>query len=161
MTVISMDRDLDNRTLTVTCHFDAPVERVWKLWADARQLERWWGPPGYPATFTEHDLRPGGGAAYYMTSPEGQQFHGWWRFEDVEPTSRLVFVDGFADADGNPSEDMPVSTGEVTLTEADGGSRMVMVSTWQTAEAMQQTLDMGMEEGVRGALEQIDAILAE
>jgi hypothetical protein len=31
--------------LVLVAEFDAPIERVWQLWADPRQLERWWGPP--------------------------------------------------------------------------------------------------------------------
>jgi len=50
MTVTSVDKDLDDLTLTLTADFDAPIERVWELWADPRKLERWWGPPEYPAT---------------------------------------------------------------------------------------------------------------
>ena len=49
-----------------------PIARVWALWADPRKLERWWGPPTFPATVLEHDLRPGGKVSYYMTSPEGE-----------------------------------------------------------------------------------------
>src|SRR5918995_434428 len=52
------------------------VRRAWQLWADPRQLERWWGPPGYPATFVDHDLTVGSRATYYMTSPEGEKHSG-------------------------------------------------------------------------------------
>ena len=38
-------------TLTITAEFNAPVTRVWELWENPRLLERWWGPPTYPATF--------------------------------------------------------------------------------------------------------------
>src|SRR3712207_7455265 len=48
-------KDLEALTLTAESEFDATPERVWQLWADPRQLERWWGPPGYPATFDKHD----------------------------------------------------------------------------------------------------------
>ena len=60
MTVTNVHKDPDARTMTITAEFDAPVERVWQMWADPRQLERWWGPPTYPATFVDHDLSPGG-----------------------------------------------------------------------------------------------------
>lgn len=161
MSIVSMERDLANRTLTVTCQFAAPLDKVWQLWADPRKLERWWGPPGYPATFTEHDLRDGGTAAYYMTSPEGDRYHGYWRFTEVRPSTRLAFADGFADDQGRPNDDLPVGTSEVTLSEQGDGTQMVIVSAWESTEAMQQTLDMGMEEGLREALGQIDAVLAE
>jgi uncharacterized protein YndB with AHSA1/START domain len=52
MTVISVVEDADARTLTITARFDAPIGRVWQVWSDPRQLERWWGPPMYPATVT-------------------------------------------------------------------------------------------------------------
>ena len=50
MTVTNVHKDPEALTMTITAEFDAPVERVWQLWADPRQLERWWGPPTYPAT---------------------------------------------------------------------------------------------------------------
>ena len=43
MTVIDVQKHTDTLTMVVTAEFDAPVERVWQLWDDPRQLERWWG----------------------------------------------------------------------------------------------------------------------
>ena len=60
MSVTSVDKDYDNPTTTLVADFDAPIDEVWQLWADPRKLERWWGPPTYPATFEKHDLAPGG-----------------------------------------------------------------------------------------------------
>ena len=71
MTVTDVRKDPDALTLTITSVFDAAVDRVWQLWADPRRLERWWGPPTYPATFVDHDLTPGGRVTYFMTGPEG------------------------------------------------------------------------------------------
>ncbi|MEJ7695518.1 MAG: SRPBCC domain-containing protein [Candidatus Limnocylindrales bacterium] len=47
MTVTAVRKDPEDLTLTITAQFDASPERVWQLWADPRQLERWWGPPTY------------------------------------------------------------------------------------------------------------------
>ena len=91
MTVTRVDKDDDHLTLTLVADFDAPVERVWELWADPQKLERWWGPPSYPATFEEHHLTPGGSVKYYMTGPEGERFGGWWRVSSsptASPTRR-------------------------------------------------------------------------
>ena len=60
MTVKSVQKDPKALTMTITAELDATVERSWQLWADPRQLERWWGPPTYPATVVDHDLNPGG-----------------------------------------------------------------------------------------------------
>ncbi|MEV5431912.1 SRPBCC domain-containing protein [Streptomyces sp. NPDC052701] len=160
MTVTSVDKDLDNLTLTLIAEFSAPVERVWQLWADPRQLERWWGPPAYPATVEEHDLTPGGEVAYFMTSPEGEKYRGWWRITSVDPPTSLEFVDGFADQEGRPNADMPTTTARVRLTEHEGGTRMELRSAFDSREQMEQLVNMGMVEGLQQAVGQIDALLA-
>ena len=73
MTITSVQKDPDARTMTITADFDASVDRVWQLWADPRQLERWWGPPTHPATVVDHDLSPGGKVSYFVTGPDGQR----------------------------------------------------------------------------------------
>jgi len=161
MPVTDVKRDLDALTMSITAEFDAGAERVWELWSDPRQLERWWGPPSYPATFVDHDLSPGGRATYFMTSPEGQKYHGWWQIEEVEPPRRLRFEDGFADDDGKPKEELPTTVATVTISEADGTTTMSIESRFAGREQMEQVIEMGMEQGIREAVGQIDAMLAE
>lgn len=161
MTVVSSRQDREALTLTMVAEFAAPPKRVWQVWADPRQLERWWGPPTWPATFTEHDLVPGGRASYYMTGPEGEKAHGWWRFVSVDEPRSLEFEDGFADEAGTPVDSMPVTRGHVALAEIEGGTRMTVTSHFATVEQMEQLAAMGMVEGMTEALGQIDAILAE
>jgi uncharacterized protein YndB with AHSA1/START domain len=162
MTVTAVRKDPDALTLTLDAEFDAPAERVWQLWADPRQLERWWGPPTYPATFTRHDLAPGSRVEYHMTGPGGDQPKGWWEITEVDPPRRLAFRDGFANDDGTPNTDMPVNTVNVTIEErADGPTRMSIQSIYASTSAMEQQLAMGMEQGLTEAVGQIDAILAE
>jgi uncharacterized protein YndB with AHSA1/START domain len=161
MTVTAVDKDPTTRTMRITAEFDAPVARVWQLWSDPRLLERWWGPPTYPATFDEHDLTPGGTMAYHMTGPDGDEPHGWWKVLVVDPPRHLELEDGFADADGSPNPDMPTMHMSVEITAADPGSRMSITTTFPSAEAMEQLVSMGMDEGMSEALGQIDGILAE
>jgi uncharacterized protein YndB with AHSA1/START domain len=160
MPVIDITRDLDALALAVSAEYDAPVERCWQLWADPRQLERWWGPPVYPATFVTHDLTPGAFCTYFMTGPEGDRPHGWWRVLVVDPPHSLEVEDGFGDDPGNAG-DLPLMRMRVVLAEGDGGGTLMTVtSTFASLAAMQQVLEMGMEEGIREAAGQIDAILA-
>ena len=69
-------KDPEHLTMTITAELDATVDRAWQLWADPRQLEQWWGPPGYPATFTTHDMTAGAHVSYFMTGPDSGQHHG-------------------------------------------------------------------------------------
>ena len=160
MTVISTSKDTEALTLTIVTQLPAPPARVWQVWADPRQLERWWGPPTWPSTFVEHDLDVGGAAASYMTGPTGEKAHGWWRFEAVDEPRSLAFVDGFADGDGAPDPSMPTTRGHVLLEAADGGTRMTITSTFSSLEALEQLAAMGMVEGMTLALGQIEDILA-
>jgi uncharacterized protein YndB with AHSA1/START domain len=159
MTVTSLDKDLDNLSMTLVADFDAPIEQVWRLWADPRQLERWWGPPGYPATVEQHDLTPGGEVTYFMTGPERDKYHGWWRVTSVNPPKSLEFIDGFAHQDGAPNADMPTTTTRVALAEHEGGTRMELLSMFDSREQMDQLLTMGMDEGIKLAVGQMDALL--
>lgn len=162
MTLTAVRKDPVTTTMTTTAEFAATPERVWQLWADPRQLERWWGPPTYPATVTSHDLRPGGRVAYYMTGPEGDQPKGYWDVIEVEPPSSIVFRDGFANDDGTPNADLPGTESRIAIEAiGDGRTRMSIVSIFPSVEAMEQLLAMGMEEGLGQAVGQIDAILAE
>jgi uncharacterized protein YndB with AHSA1/START domain len=162
MPVISVDRDTEALTMTVVAEFDAPVERVWQLWDDPRQLERWWGPPTHPATVVDHDLTPGGWVRYFMTSPEGDKYRGWWRVEEVEAPRLLAVEDGFADDAGEPNDELPVSRSVVTIDAVDDTrTRMTITSVYDTSAELEQVLAMGMEEGIRTAVGQIDALLAE
>jgi uncharacterized protein YndB with AHSA1/START domain len=162
MTVTSVRKDPDALTMTITADLDAGVDRAWQLWADPRQLERWWGPPTYPATFVDHELAAGGRATYFMTGPDGDKAHGWWQILALEPPNRIELKDGFADDSGKPNDEMPVMTMVVTLAEGDGGGTVMAIETrFPSVEAMEQLGTMGMEEGMTSALGQIDEILAQ
>ena len=162
MTVTAVRKDPQALTMTVEAEFDASPERVWQLWADPRQLERWWGPPTYPATFTKHDLAPGSRVEYHMTGPEGDQPKGYWDIVDVDPPNGLDFTDGFANADGSPNTELPQNSARVRIEEvAAGRTRMSIETEFPSTEAMEQVLAMGMEQGLTQAIGQIDAILAE
>ena len=163
MTVTAIEKDPENLTMTLTAEFDASPERVWQLLADPRQLERWWGPPEYPATFTKHDLTPGARVEYHMTGPEGDTPKGYWTILEVEPPHRLRAEDGFANQDGSNNDEMPGPGGMEFRIESIGGgrTRMSIESTFPDTQAMEALLAMGQEEGMRDAVGQIDAILAE
>jgi uncharacterized protein YndB with AHSA1/START domain len=96
---------------------------------------------------------------YFMTGPEGDKTHGWWRILAVDAPHLLELQDGFGDDSGVPNPDMPLTSMRVVLSEAGGVTQMVTTSTFPSLEAMQQLENMGMEEGLRAATGQMDEIL--
>ena len=160
MPVTDITHDLETLTLTITAQFAAPVERIWDIYADPRQLEKVWGPPECPATVVDHSLTPGGRVTYYMTGPEGDRHYGYWSVLEVDQPRSFSYEDGFAHEDFSPNTDLPVSTSVSTFTAQDGGTRAVYVTTFASREGLQTVLDMGVEEGSRTAIDQIDGLVA-
>jgi len=162
VTGAAVRKDPERLTMTLAAEFDASPERVWQLWADPRQLERWWGPPTYPATVTAHDLVPGGRVDYRLTGPQGDGPRGYWEVLAADPPRHLAFRDLFANPDGSRDDDLPETSAEVTIEPiGDGRSRMSIENRFPSTEALEQLLGFGMEEGLTQAVGQIDAILAE
>jgi len=161
MSVTQVLKDTEKLTMTMVAEYDVTAERAWQLWDDPRQLERWWGPPVYPATFVDHDLRPGARVTYFMTGPNGDQPRGFWDVLEVEAPRRLVVQDGFADETWTPIDVMPSNRMVLDIADREGGGVvMTVTSSFPSVEAMEKLLAMGMEEGMTLAMGQIDAILA-
>ncbi|HEX3433954.1 MAG TPA: SRPBCC domain-containing protein [Solirubrobacteraceae bacterium] len=124
------------------------------------KLERWWGPPTFPATFTRHEFVVGGESRYHMTGPQGETPRGWWRIDALERPRRIEFANGMAGEDGEPLPGVEPMAGHVTIDELDGHTRMTVLTRFVDAEQMDKMLDMGMREGMTQAVGQIDAVLA-
>jgi uncharacterized protein YndB with AHSA1/START domain len=160
MSVKSVEKDFDGLSLTLVAEFAASIERVWQLWADARKLERWWGPPTHPATVEKHHLAAGGEVAYVMTGPRGEQSRGWWRVTSVDPPRSLKFTDGYANPDGTPNPDTPTTAVQVRLAEQDGVTRMELRFVFDSSEHMAQLERWGAFEIFPQSVGQMDAIIA-
>lgn len=156
MPLTSITKDAATLTLTVVGDYSVSQQRLWDAFADPRQLERFWGPPSWPATFTLHDFRVGGRAEYFMTLPEGKKWSGAWKFTAVNPISSFAARDGDDNAE---DENMPASM-KFTFETTPTGSRMTSITWFESIEAMEQTIP-GMEEGLRAAMPQLDQVLAE
>ena len=160
MPIVGIQKDTTNLTMTVTAQFAAPVERVWAAYADPRQIERFWGPPEWPATFERHDFAVGGRSEYVMTGPKGETSRGFWEFLSIDEPRAFEVKDGFLGPDGKQAEGMPTMRMRFTFESHSGGTRMVTVTTFPSLEALEQLLEMGMEEGMKAAMGQIDGVLA-
>jgi uncharacterized protein YndB with AHSA1/START domain len=158
MPVTDVEKDLDALTLTITAEFDADANRLWELWSDPRQLERWWGPPSHPSTFVEHDLTPGARTTYFMTGPDGEKHHGRWHIEEVDPPHRLHMTDDVLDDQGKPEDGGPTGM-TVTIAETDGTATMSIQTHFADRASMEQTIETGFEQGMTEMLNKLDPVL--
>ncbi|MBS0022788.1 SRPBCC family protein [Microbacterium paraoxydans] len=159
MPVTDVITDADTLTMTVTADFAAPIDRVWNAYSDPRQLERFWGPPGWPATFTAWDHTVGGRAVYTMTGPRGEKSTGTWEFLAIDEPRGFEVLDAFADEDGTPLDGFPAQRMTFRFEPTPDGTRMVTTSHFDSVEALEQVVSMGQVEGLKLAMAQLDAVL--
>jgi uncharacterized protein YndB with AHSA1/START domain len=160
MSVTAVEPDLDELTLTVTADFDAPVEKVWDLWADPGKMGRWWGPPGYTTEFEPYEMSVGSEMAHSMTGPDGNKHEGVWRIETVDPPRLLDLSDADVDDDGRPTDDLSLTGMTIELSEHGDGTRMTVRSTFFSREGMEGMAE-GFAEGLRLSVSRMEALLAE
>lgn len=148
-------------TMTVVAEFPVPLERLWNAYADPRQLERFWGPPTYPARFSRHDMFAGGRSEYAMTGPDGDVSRGYWEYVSVDPQRSFEVIDGFANEDGTANAEMPSMRMVFTFSPTGSGSQVSTVTYFNSLAELEQLVGMGMEEGMRAAMGQMDEVLAD
>lgn len=159
MPITSVTKNPEDLTMTVVAEFGVPVERLWDAYADPRQLEKFWGPEEWPATFTRHDMFPGGRSEYAMRGPDGEVSAGFWEFVSVDRPKSFEVIDGFANEDGSSNPEMPRMRMTFAFEETNSGSRVTNTTYFASVEQLQQLVDMGMEEGMRSAMSQMDAVI--
>jgi uncharacterized protein YndB with AHSA1/START domain len=160
----------EGKEFTITRVVDAPLDRVWKAWTDAKQLKKWWGPKDFAILSTKLDLRPGGVFHYHLRSPEGQDMWGKFIYREVVPQKRLVFVVSFSDEAGgvtrHPLHEKWPLTILSTVTFAEENHKTTVTVKWipvDATEAERKTFEEGresMKAGWTGTFDRLDAYLA-
>lgn len=159
MPVIDVTTDAENLTMTVVADFAAPIERVWSAYSDPRQLERFWGPPGWPATVTAWDHTVGGRAVYSMSGPRGEKSSGAWEFVSIDAPNSFEVIDSFVDESGKPLDGFPAQRMSFVFEPTAEGTRMVTTSHFDSVDALEQVVEMGQVEGLKMAMAQLDTVL--
>jgi len=164
---VKVTKDLENKTLIIEREFDAPKNKVWKAYSEKEWFEKWWGPEGWETTAKEFDFRPGGRIFYGMKCVDENQTDWYGKTEwalmsidTVDTPNSFTYRDYFADENGNVREDMPVLTITNEFVEQDGKAKLVSRSVAESAEQIEQLVQMGMIEGFTSQLNKLDQLLA-
>lgn len=140
--------DKDARTLTMERTFDAPRELVFRAWSSAEHLQQWFGPKGWTTPVCNVDFREGGRWHYCFRSPEGEESWGLAHYREIVTPERIVYVDTFADADGNRLEGTPEMVISIAFAEAGGKTTVTATTEFASVEDLEATVGMGMVEGM-------------
>jgi len=156
-------------TFTITRIFDAPRPLVFECWTNADHMVKWLSPKGSKASMISSDIRPGGFNHVCITSPDGTKHYGKYTYKEISPVEKIVYINAFADAEGNlihhpmsPTWPLELLT---TVTLKDLDSKTELTLTWVPIEASDeeiatftQSLD-GCTIGWGGAFDTLDEYL--
>ena len=159
MPVTSVTTDPESLTMTLVAEFPVTVERLWNAFTEPAQLERFWGPPGWPARFTHHDFTVGGTANYHMTSPRGERSGGRWEFLAIDPPRSFEVVDAFALDDGSVNPNLPSMRMTFEFLDSPVGAELRNTTYFTSLDGLQQVVEMGAVEGATMAFNQLDRVL--
>lgn len=150
----NITKNRDTKELIMDRIFDAPLEAVWDAWANPEKLAKWWGPRGWETTIKTFDFQPGGTWHYAMKCVDenqgewfGQESWGKAVFENMDEPNFFTYKDYFSDADGNINTDLPEMVITVSFIETDGKTHVTSRGVFENAEAYDQVIAMGVEQG--------------
>jgi uncharacterized protein YndB with AHSA1/START domain len=143
--------DTTDRDLVLKCTFDVSPRRVFQAFQEPDHLVRWWGPKGWQIELSRFDCKPGGVWHYRMRCVDQNQpeFYGQesWRkaiYHEVAEPKRLVYMDFFADEEGEPMEGMPELLVTLTFAEQEGKTLFTNRTHFPSRQSLETTMDMGL-----------------
>ncbi|WP_379137427.1 SRPBCC domain-containing protein [Paenibacillus sp. sgz500958] len=146
--------------------FNAPRELVFKAFSEAEHLKHWWGPRGWSVPYCTVDFRPGGVWHYCMKCEDEKQgdFYGmesWGKavYGEISEPEQFLYTDYFSDAEGNVNTELPSSGITMIFEEHGGVTKLISKSSYESPEALQTVLDMGMEQGISETWDRLDEYL--
>jgi uncharacterized protein YndB with AHSA1/START domain len=157
----SLDFKIDKSTNSVTVNktFKAPLSLVWDAFTTQPLLDQWWAPRPWSSKTKSMEFKPGGRRLYAMVSPEGEQHWSTQDYTSITATSNFEFTDAFTDEAGVANNNMPSSEWSLDFTEHDGVTTVAMRIVHNSAEALEQILQMGFQGGFTMTLTELDALL--
>ena len=154
--------DIEGSVLTFSRTFNYPRALVFAAFTESDHLRKWWGPEPWGVSDSIMDFRPGGSWRYAMQGPDETKSWGIMLYKEIDPPSRVVYEDAFADKNGNVDGELPTATGVWEFTDnGDGTTQVRMTTEYADEEGLKTVLEMGMLEGMSAALKQLEALLAE
>ena len=149
-------------SILITREFAAPRHLVYRALTEPDLVRRWWSGERGEVTSVEIDLRVGGRWRYVMHAAPGPSpllatpevaFHG--EFREIVPDERLVNTEAF---EGIPDPDANAALVTVTLTEANGRTRLESLIEHPTAEGRDMHIGSGMEGGMQEAYDALEQL---
>ncbi|WP_443946046.1 SRPBCC family protein [Pedobacter sp. AW1-32] len=150
----------ESKTIIVKRTFHASLENVWRAWTTAEILDKWWAPDPYRAETKHLDFKNGGYWLYAMVSPQGKKHWSKTVFGEIETLKSFSTQDVFCDEGGTPIVEMPQSFWKIAFIPERENVLVDISITFETLEALEQTMLMGFREGFTAGLNNLEKLLS-
>lgn len=147
----------ETKTVLVSKTFAAHINLVWSAFTTAEVLDQWWAPKPWLSKTKIMDFKDGGRRFYAMVSPEGEEHWAIQKYAAITPKSSFKMLNAFSDKDENAV--LPGSDWDFNFTEQNGSTKVDISIYNESAERLQQMLDMGFKEGFEMTLNNLEQIL--
>lgn len=166
MAEINVTKDLENKKLVLEYTINGPLEKVWRAYTDKDWFEKWWGPEGWETTAKEFSFQPGGRLHYGMKCVDenqgewfGKTSWGIMEIQDVEAMKRFSYKDHFSNEEGTFDATLPVLSVTTEFFDKGDKTKIISTSNADSAEQIEQVLQMGMLEGYSSQLNKLNEMV--
>lgn len=141
--------------ITVTRHFAAPPESVYRAHTDPSLVQKWLlGPDGWTMPVCQMDTKPGGSFRYQWSNGKGQSFHITGEYLELQPYNRIVHVERMFLPERTPDNHVE------TRFDPDGaGTLMTMRMTLPDEQTRAAMLATGMERGMEASYVRLEGMI--
>jgi uncharacterized protein YndB with AHSA1/START domain len=153
---VNIEKDLANKKITITKHFDAKVDDVWQAWTKKEILDKWWAPHPWRSETNKMEFQEGGSWQYAMVGPENERHHGKFQYLKIRAPKSYEGVDSFTDERGFINPELPQAQWKVEFKSAGAGTDVKITVTPKSEGALEKFLEMRFEEGFKQALGNLD-----
>ena len=152
--------DKQKNTITVKREFAADRQLVWDCYTKNELLDQWWAPSPFTTKTKSMDFREGGHWLYCMIDPEGKQYWGRMDYTKVNASESYEALDAFCDENGDINPQLPRAPWDARFNDLGENTLVETVVTYNSLADLEAVINMGMQEGLTSALDNLDALLA-
>lgn len=151
--------DKEKNTITVNREFLANRKLVWDCYTKSELLNQWFAPEPLTTKTKSMEFREGGHWHYAMVEPNGTEYWGWTEYITIQPIDFYTNLDAFSNEAGEINKELPRAEWRTTFTDKGENTLVQTVVTYDSLEALETVIKMGMKEGLTSTLERLDKLL--
>jgi len=157
---IRIEKDLENKRITVTRYFNANTDLVWRAWTESEILDQWWAPKPWKAETKKMNFKDGGQWLYAMVGPDGSKHWSRVDFKNIKSGKSFEARSCFSDENGEQNNDMPTLYWKNQFIAEGEGTNVISEISFTNEVDFEMIIKMGFEAGFTMGLNNLAELIA-